>query len=94
MASPAASLLVALEPSTKEHIAHALWGSPPDQLSFRQEDDPLGAYWRFYQQECERALHDQERHILSRTHQDVLDVVQPLLSGKGDCATISGRIYD
>jgi hypothetical protein len=81
MASPAASLLAAPESSTKEHIAHALWGSPPNQTTFRQEDDPLGAYWRFYQQECEHALHDQGRHILSRTHRDVLDVVAALKEG-------------
>jgi hypothetical protein len=82
MASPAASLLDALSPPTKEHIAHALWGSPPDQLAVHQEDDPLSAYWRFYQQECERALHDGGRHVLARTHQDVLDVVAALKRGQ------------
>jgi hypothetical protein len=80
MASPAVSLLDALEPSTKDHIAHALWGSPPDQL--HRAGDVLDAYWRFYQQECEHALHGQGRHLLSRTHQDVLDVVAALKKGQ------------
>jgi hypothetical protein len=40
------SLLDALEPSTKDYIAHALWGSPLDQLY--RAGDVLDAYWRFY----------------------------------------------
>jgi hypothetical protein len=82
MASLTASLLDVLHNSTKESIAHDLWGPPPDSSLFFRNSDPFGAYWRYYQQECERALHDGGRHILARTHQDILDIVAALRIGQ------------
>ncbi|KAF1943745.1 hypothetical protein EJ02DRAFT_432910 [Clathrospora elynae] len=82
MASPASSLLDTLHASTKEGIAHALWGPPPDLGPLHHEGDPFGAYWRFYRQECERALLDGGRHVLARTHQDILDVIAALKKGQ------------
>jgi hypothetical protein len=82
MASLTASLLDVLHNSTKECIAHDLWGSPPDSSLLLRDSDPFGAYWRYYQQECERGLHDGGRHILARTHQDILDIVAALKIGQ------------
>lgn len=81
MASSRSSLLDPLHPSTKALVSHTFWGAPPTHPLRRHDQDPFEAYWKFYQQECERALHDGGRHVLVRTHQDILDVVAAL--GKG-----------
>ncbi|RMZ71089.1 fad-type 2 [Pyrenophora seminiperda CCB06] len=78
MASTATSLLDAPDPLTKEQIIKQLWGILPDQLNYSHYDDPFGAYWRFYNEECKNALHDNGRHVLERTHQDLLDIVHSL----------------
>ncbi|KAF1847109.1 uncharacterized protein K460DRAFT_402475 [Cucurbitaria berberidis CBS 394.84] len=83
MASPSASLLDTLHPSTKALVSNTLWGPPPTwPLRSHDEDGPFEAYWKFYHLECERALHDGGRHVLARTHQDVLDVVIALDKGQ------------
>ncbi|CAO2655365.1 Nn.00g104290.m01.CDS01 [Neocucurbitaria sp. VM-36] len=82
MASPAASLLDALHPSTKALISNTFWGPQSTWSLSRHDNDPFGAYWKFYHRECERALHDGGRHVLARTHQDLLDVVAALKRGE------------
>ena len=82
MASPGASLLDALHPSTKALISITFWGPQPTWSLSRRNDDPFEAYWKFYHRECERALHDGGRHVLARTHQDLLDVVTALERGE------------
>ena len=70
----AASLVDPLDAPTKHHITSTLW-------SRAQADNPphgtltSEAYWLFYKNECDRALHDGGRHVLARTHQDIVDVV-------------------
>ncbi|KAL6709127.1 hypothetical protein ACN47E_001943 [Coniothyrium glycines] len=82
MSAAQASLLDKLDSSTKATISSTLWGPIPARALHHQATDPLGTYWKFYHQECERALHDGGRHILARTHQDLLDIVCALKSGR------------
>jgi hypothetical protein len=77
----AVSLLDPLCPSTKANIAKAFW--PPAQTQHQFDDRCLSdAYWQYYQKECERALHDGGRHVLARTHQDLVDIVLLLQDGQ------------
>lgn len=71
------SLLDPLCASQKASIANAFWGMTRDEL---QIGDCIlsDAYWRFYVKECERALHDGGRHVLARTHQDLVDITKLL----------------
>lgn len=83
MSSPGASLLDALHPSTKEYITTKFWDhSSTARELHSSKNDTFEAYWKFHHRECERALDDGGRHILARTHQDVLDVVAALKQGK------------
>lgn len=73
-----------LEPSSyacKDSIANTFWGrkDAQNQLDHHAISD---TYWKFYEKECERALHDGGRHVLARTHQDLLDIVTLLLQGQ------------
>ncbi|PSN66368.1 hypothetical protein BS50DRAFT_610987 [Corynespora cassiicola Philippines] len=60
--------------STKRTIVEAFWGSSLPNYQ-------LDSYWDHYRESCEFALRDQGRHLLIRTHQDILDMVAQLKSG-------------
>ncbi|KAH7384244.1 hypothetical protein DE146DRAFT_622504 [Phaeosphaeria sp. MPI-PUGE-AT-0046c] len=47
--------------------------------------DTLDAYWAFYRIQCERALHDDGRHIQCRTHKDVQEIIKMLQAGHSRC---------
>lgn len=73
----AVSLVDPLSWPTKEHITHAFWNfTRTDTLSNAASTSE--AYWQFYRNECDRALHDGGRHVLARTHRDIVDVVRLL----------------
>ncbi|EDU48848.1 conserved hypothetical protein [Pyrenophora tritici-repentis Pt-1C-BFP] len=78
MASTASSLFDAPDSIAKAQIINKLWEPLLVQTHFQNSEHPIGAYWRFYQLECERALHDNGRHVLERTHQDLLDIIHSL----------------
>ncbi|KAH6642297.1 hypothetical protein C7974DRAFT_302775 [Boeremia exigua] len=67
------SLLEPPCPKTKSSIIDAFWkpSSIPGPLVNPNISD---VYWKFYHKECERALHDGGRHVLARTHQDLVDI--------------------
>jgi hypothetical protein len=35
-------------------------------------------YFRYYEEQCEAALHEQGKHVLVRTHQDIIDIATKL----------------
>ncbi|KAH7370959.1 hypothetical protein BKA66DRAFT_444370 [Pyrenochaeta sp. MPI-SDFR-AT-0127] len=82
MCSPASSLLDTLTPSTKRFITNRFWGPPPVRDFQYSKNELFEAYWKFHHRECERALDDGGRHVLARTHQDILDVVAALKQGQ------------
>ncbi|OAL05415.1 hypothetical protein IQ06DRAFT_312788 [Phaeosphaeriaceae sp. SRC1lsM3a] len=43
--------------------------------------DTLDAYWAFYRDQCERALHSDGRHLQCRTHKDIQDIIMLLRAG-------------
>lgn len=71
------SLLDPLSSVTKETIANIFWGR--NQHDQTTSHDIADTYWQSYRKECERALHDGGRHVLARTHQDILDIATLLL---------------
>ncbi|PSN65960.1 hypothetical protein BS50DRAFT_525791 [Corynespora cassiicola Philippines] len=60
---------------TKTVILDHFWGQSSQPRSQAKYVAHSEAYWRFYSQECERALHDGGRSCLARTHQDLIDIV-------------------
>ncbi|PFH60328.1 hypothetical protein XA68_11139 [Ophiocordyceps unilateralis] len=58
---------------TKAAIARPFWDCRPQAT--------LEYYWKYYQEECTRALHDGGRHVAMRTQGDVADCVGKLKSG-------------
>jgi hypothetical protein len=79
MTSLSTQLLGPVQPATKVALLHAFWGA-----SCRTIAD---AYWRFYLEECRRALHDSGQHILARTHNDISDTVHAFQSDTSRKAT-------
>lgn len=72
-----ASLLDPPCSAIRDDIANSFWPSTNTQNQLR--DHALSdTYWRFYENECERALHDGGRHVLARTQQDILDITKLL----------------
>ncbi|KAH6889962.1 hypothetical protein B0T10DRAFT_43906 [Thelonectria olida] len=68
--------------NTKATISNAFWGcrsSVNRQLNATSID--LEPYWRYYTNQCDRALHDGGQHIATRTHRDVVDTVSKLKAG-------------
>ncbi|KAJ4983254.1 hypothetical protein SVAN01_11267 [Stagonosporopsis vannaccii] len=65
-----------LQNPIKLAITEKFWGIPPNQTPAIPD-----AYWKFYAEECERALGDDGSNILVRTHQDIIDTVLSLNSG-------------
>ena len=74
MTSQTASLLGLLQPDTKIAITRHFWGRHPD-LTIPE------AYWGFFADECQGALHDGGSHSLARTHDDLIETVTSLKSG-------------
>lgn len=72
------SLLEPPSSETKYSIANTFWGRK-DAQHHLEHHAISDTYWKFYEKECERALHDGGRHVLARTHQDLLDIVTLLL---------------
>ncbi|KAF2873889.1 hypothetical protein BDV95DRAFT_489290 [Massariosphaeria phaeospora] len=83
MASVSASLLDALEASTKNTIIDAFWGPVSTYDWSHCDDAPSKAYWDFYLGACEHALHDGGRHASARTHQDIIDIANLLQEHQG-----------
>lgn len=82
MASLIDSLVDEPDYSSKQQILTVMFG-PPGSLSTNQarNDDSVAAYFKFYRSRCESELHDDGRHALARTHQDVIDIVIALKAG-------------
>ena len=74
MTSQTASLLGPLQPDTKIAITRHFWGGQPDLIIPE-------AYWEFFADECQGALHDGGSHSLARTHDDLIETVTSLKSG-------------
>jgi hypothetical protein len=74
MTSQTASLLGPLQPDTKIAITRHFWGGQPDLIIPE-------AYWVFFADECQGALHDGGAHSLARTHDDLIETVTSLKSG-------------
>ncbi len=65
-----------LEPTcsvVRAGVAKAFWNTP-NRTGRIASLIISEAYWNFYEKECERALHDGGRHVLVRTHQDLVDI--------------------
>ncbi|KAF1933337.1 uncharacterized protein M421DRAFT_415674 [Didymella exigua CBS 183.55] len=75
------SLLDPLWSVTKDAIANTFWDQS-GTLNQPSHHVIAETYWQFYVKECERALHDGGRHVLVRTHQDILDIAKLVLERK------------
>lgn len=67
---PPVTLRDPLQPSTERTIADVFWAAIPKQIA--------EAYWKFFTDECRRALQNNGQHVLAHTHQDILDIVVSL----------------
>ena len=66
-----------IDAKTRREIVHTLW-PPHSDSELEEEQLDWEAYFTYYTQQCRDALHDQGRHVLPRTHQDVVDIAQLL----------------
>lgn len=67
---------------TKLEILHHLFDFHTNPSNI-WEDTPVpdsGPYFSYYTEQCSGALHDRGRHVLVRTHQDIIDVAQHIKS--------------
>jgi hypothetical protein len=66
-----------IDNQTRDEIIHRLW---PRRRSEKvpPEDLDLDGYFTYYTKQCSHALHDRGRHVMSRTHQDIVDIVKLL----------------
>lgn len=81
MARAAAPLLDPLDQPTKNSVLDAFWGRPSFQSSQLCTGNALEVYWAFYHRTCEHALYDGGRHVLARTHQDIVDLISLFKEG-------------
>ena len=66
-----------IDAETRSEIIKNFW--PPSSLS-RNRHDALDwePYFRYYARQCHDALKDQGQHVLARTHQDILTIVEQI----------------
>ncbi|KAF2114843.1 hypothetical protein BDV96DRAFT_600015 [Lophiotrema nucula] len=55
---------------TRFEIVRSLWPRQPT-LALQYDDLDWNAYFDYYKQECDDALHDQGRHVSLRTHEEI-----------------------
>ncbi len=60
-----------VDSSIKQDIINRLW---PGECSNEQELD-WEPFFSYYTKQCKHALHDRGKHILVRTHQQILDII-------------------
>src|SRR5436190_19134117 len=67
---------------TKCDIINHLCGSrtTPDNLSNHQLD--LDAYFAYYAEQCNSALHNRGKHTFVRTHQDIVDIAHHITNSE------------
>lgn len=65
-------------PSTKCEILSSMWDLNIDSTIFHDSDCNYDAYFMYYQEQCNLALHDNGRHIWARTHRDLIEVIRLL----------------
>ncbi|KAF2126636.1 hypothetical protein P153DRAFT_388669 [Dothidotthia symphoricarpi CBS 119687] len=82
MARAASPLLDPLDAPTKIIILDALWGPISIQGHQVRNSHTFEAYWAFYHRSCEHALYDGGRHVLARTHEDIVDLAHLLQEGR------------
>ncbi|RDW91017.1 hypothetical protein BP5796_02182 [Coleophoma crateriformis] len=63
---------------TKCEILNSLWGLNVQPTEFYDKYLEFDAYFAYYAEECDVALHDGGRHILARTHRDIVEIAQHL----------------
>ncbi|KAH7397461.1 hypothetical protein BKA66DRAFT_454396 [Pyrenochaeta sp. MPI-SDFR-AT-0127] len=59
-----------IHPKIEKEIIGKLW---PDEVCSKQERD-WKPFLSYYTQQCKHALHDRGKHVLVRTHQQILDI--------------------
>jgi hypothetical protein len=59
---------------TKCEILNSLWDLDLNPPQFYNSDLDYDIYFAYYTDQCSLALHDGGRHILVRTHRDVIDI--------------------
>lgn len=58
----------------RSDILDALWAIDHGSRPRRPKDMNSWPFWKYYERECERALHDAGRHVAVRTHRDILEL--------------------
>lgn len=66
-----------IDGSTRQEIVRNLW---PPSSSIRDDLD-LEPYFRYYIRQCHNAVVDLKHHVLTRTHQDIVDIVHQIEQG-------------
>jgi hypothetical protein len=62
-----------LTPQTKSEILQRLW--PPSGISGTGDSNlDWEPYFKYYQAQCEDALHEQGKHVVVRKHQHIIDI--------------------
>jgi len=61
---------------TRDEIINNFW--PRNKPDSQPDDLHWDAYFTYYTKQCSHALHNRGRHILCRTHQDVIDIAELL----------------
>ncbi len=67
-------------PSTKCEIINSLWGLNICPLHMATGGINYDSYFSYYIEQCNLALHDGERHISSKSHQDILEIAAQIRS--------------
>ncbi|KAH5157574.1 hypothetical protein HBH69_080630 [Parastagonospora nodorum] len=66
---------------TAEAIRESMW--PISVMgSSKNQDLDWKPYFKYYQDQCHSALHEQGMHILVRTHQNIIDIARKLKEGQ------------
>ena len=63
-----------LDPQTRKLIVSELWPPPAALPEDSLEELNWDAYFMYYTKQCSHALHNRGRHVLSRSHQDIIDI--------------------
>jgi hypothetical protein len=61
---------------TKCELLRQLWGVNTNPSTFYESDLNYDAYFAFYTDQCQSALHDGGRHASIRSHRDILEISQ------------------
>ena len=65
---------------TRREIINSLWGLSSDPSHKTLTNINYDSYFSYYIEQCNLALHDGERHISSKSHQDIIDIAAKIRS--------------